>query len=506
MNTTPDVPSPRASRGPRLRRWLPFVLALVVLGLLLLGWGVRVAAQQKEPGKGVRGTIGAPLQRPGEATPFKTAPSAQTPASKVDALAEEIRRARNLAQVRQAYAKLGFTPAERDALARRLEKDRALTELLKRLGQPELQQRKAASAAKGKTSQRAKLGLAAHQESVQRRSAEARQAFLSPPLPRPAPRRGDFTGPMAARVFRTGPELETRGDIDGVSPTPAIVGEPVVISGDDLGTTRGEVFFLYAPERAAFPASITSWSGRRIEVAIPEAVARRVGESRKLLQLRVIPDGADTGPVHDVLVEPAPGRLEPSITRVAPVSVMPGQELALLGSNFLAESPGTVTFVIGSERIPARLAAGDWADTAVVVRLPGDVSGLVAQDARVELENHAGNTSSLTVRFEPILEEETLYQVWEHECWGLLGHKQIVTHHDFPLANQWQVVESRLQGSALGWFGPTSGIGGGCIEKREPTPGSADPGYRFEGWCNALNIVWCDTWVDVRGPRGTGHR
>lgn len=126
--------------------------------------------------------------------------------------------------------------------------------------------------------------------------------------------------------------------------------------------------------------------------------------------------------------------------------------------------------------------------------------------ARVELENHAGNTSSPTVRFEPILEEETLYQVWEHDCWGLLGHKQTVTHHDFPLANQWQVVESRLQGSALGWFGSTSGIGGGCIEKREPTPGSADPGYRFEGWCNALNIVWCDTWVDVRGPRGTGHR
>lgn len=97
MNTTPDVPPPRASRGPRLRRWLPFVLALVVLGLLLLGWGVRVAAQQKEPGKGARGTIGAPLQRPGEATPSKTAPSAQTTASKVDALAQEIRRARNLA-------------------------------------------------------------------------------------------------------------------------------------------------------------------------------------------------------------------------------------------------------------------------------------------------------------------------------------------------------------------------------------------------------------------------
>lgn len=485
---------------PRILTVIPLIL--IILMFMPVSSGSQEKAEELKPVK-----IRTPRIQMDKSKSQTKSSSVKKIPDKVAAIVEEIQGARNLEQVRQAYEQLRFNKAEDKALTERITKDRSLIQKLKLLSRPEIQKLRSSNAGKySRLGKRSNL-LQNQQQKVGQLSVQARRAFPSLTKMRPAKLRSNASTQVKARPF-----LEEiiqgmiQGDIDSVAPLPATVGQPVVITGDEFGTRRGEVFFLYQPDRAAFPAAISSWSDRRIEISIPDDVAECVGESQKLFQVRVIPADADMGPVHDCLINPAPQRLEPRITRVVPDSIMPGQQLTILGSNFLTEGTGTVTFSIGGERFPLTVAGADWQDTAVIVRLPPDISGLVAQNCLVTLENHIGNTATFNLRFEPILEESALRDEWSHDCWGLLGHKETVTHHNYALANQWKVVESHLFESAMGWIHETTGTGGGCIERRTPVEGSGDPSLRFEGWCNALNIVWCNTRIDILGPRGTSPR
>jgi hypothetical protein len=437
--------------------------------------------------------------------------------SKIEQFLGVIMKAKSLDEVSRAFKAANFSEAEKKQIEKEIKKLPYSTKL-RNLG------KKAVASAKSKAQAKRGKALVASQQALQRQqrqtvnrlSLEARKLFTSikaralPMAPsKPVPFEGGFSPSMRARMFsdQLHRGAEVQGDIDNVSPLPATVGEELTITGNDFGSTRGEVFILYEPTREAYPATeIRSWSDRSIQITIPDSVAPLVGESQKAFMVRVIPRGAEMGPVHDILIQPHPDRLRPEITRIAPGSVMPGQEVAILGQNFLTERPGSVEFVFGTERIPGEVADRDWEDTGIVARLPADVTGLVAMDGYVVVENHIGNRATARIRFEPILEEEWLVNEWEYDCWGLLGHKETVTHNPFRLRNQWRVVEAHLYETAMGWLGISTGSGGGCIEKRKPEEGSSSAAYRFEGWCNGFNIVWCDTSVKIIGPRDTNYR
>ncbi len=136
--------------------------------------------------------------------------------------------------------------------------------------------------------------------------------------------------------------------ISGLSPTSAVVGAPVMITGTNFGATQGNSTVTF---NGILAANATAWSTTSITVSVPA--------------------GATTGnvvvTVNGVASAGAPFTvlLTPSISSLFPASAAVGAPVTITGTNFgAAQGASTVTFngVAGSP--------SNWSATSITVSVP----------------------------------------------------------------------------------------------------------------------------------------
>ena len=162
--------------------------------------------------------------------------------------------------------------------------------------------------------------------------------------------------------------------ITSITPSPAVAGQQVTITGTNFGSTSGYVVF----GSIAYPW-VSSWTNTQIVVTVPS--------------------NAQSGPVYVLNSSGAQSNsvsltvAHPSITSISPTTAAPGQQVTITGTNFGSTS-GYVVF--GSIAYPW---VSSWTNTQIVVTVPSN-----AQTGLVYVQNPGGgqsNSVSLTVSANP---------------------------------------------------------------------------------------------------------
>ena len=164
--------------------------------------------------------------------------------------------------------------------------------------------------------------------------------------------------------------------ITSLSPTTAVAGQQLTITGTNFGASAGRVMFGSESEYG-----ITSWTDTQIVTSVPS--------------------DAQSGPVSIINSGYAQSNslsltvVYPNITGLSPTLVVAGQQLTITGTNF-GSSKGRVMF--GSE---SEYGIPSWADTQIVTSVPPD-----AQSGPVSIITSGyaqSNSLSLTVTPAPTI-------------------------------------------------------------------------------------------------------
>ena len=138
--------------------------------------------------------------------------------------------------------------------------------------------------------------------------------------------------------------------ITSVTPSAALVGSTVIITGSGFETVQG----LGSVTFGGVPATVTSWSDTAISAVVP-------GDG----PIVVTQNGFDSVPSTFLIT--------PVLTSISPVAANAGAELVLSGTDFgAAQGDGEVTF----GGVPAIVSS--WSDTSITVIVPDVPSGDVA--------------------------------------------------------------------------------------------------------------------------------
>ena len=153
--------------------------------------------------------------------------------------------------------------------------------------------------------------------------------------------------------------------ITSISPTTAVAGQQVTITGTNFGGTSAYVVF----GSIAYPW-VSSWTNTQIVVTVPSNaqsapvyVQNSSGAHSNLVNLTVV---------------------YPTITSISPTTVAPGQQVTITGTNFGSTS---AYVMFGSIAYPW---VSSWSNTQIVVTVPAN-----AQSAPVHVQNSGGAQSNL---------------------------------------------------------------------------------------------------------------
>jgi hypothetical protein len=449
--------------------------------------------------------------------PAKTTAQAQAATQEVERFLDEYTRASSLEDLAKRFRAHEFTPAELQALKRRLQDPRfeqkldALVRQEKRQFSVRVERPSAAqrlkkplprtAAAKAAPSVQARLPqLRAEATRLRRAIAPVRTPGI-----RQAPSRA-----MLGRHF--GPE-PSNARITSLSPPTGRLGEQLVITGQNLGTARGRVAVsVGAPDRALgnmSMAEISSWSPTRIVATLPADLQPFVGESPKEGLVWVKLAGGETGPYSDYRLEPDLSQLQPGITGVTPEPLRPGSDLVIAGENFLTEAPPTVTLSAASPdsyRIEKDVL--EWGPNYVVAgggggTIPYDAEGTV----RVTVRNHLGLEASRWVAIERPMQRRTFSKFHNHrvqcELWSgyedrpsvfcLAGYKKTFAP-DWGRCPGWSIIDYSVRIV-------DEGGSNGYVFRREPFGQSMS--YEIEVWADLYSWLELEVLLEMEGPQGT---
>ncbi len=436
------------------------------------------------------------------ATAGRAVVQAAPPSPKVQAALAELDRAATFQQVAEALKRASLSPAEQSQLLGALPKP--VEQKIERLF------REARLASKARLAQGVKLSaqrLDFHTRTLEARlasgGAQARNAVqgflarahaLAPTQPK---------WKVAAAGLRP-PAPPTTGWVGTVTPSPAVVGQAITITGNGFGA-RGQVWAILG-ERERYECRVTSWSPTEIgaTVALEAEEVVREGPRRGYLQVR--PAGSAGGPWGEVTFAPDPARLTPVVSGVTPDPIVDTyDEFVIQGRNFLEAEPGTLTIrypdAPGRPGGPATVRVKEWTDTYLVV---SDMPlSCAAQRLSFTVRNHLGREGTATFRYEPATRTElVLGSPREKHCelWAD-GHASV-----FCLVGQKETVPVRVRCNCgtsrvleVGFDDLDSGgISSGKAWKTQPR---AD---RFEGsyeiWAEAYSWIEVRPWFVVEVP------
>ena len=375
----------------------------------------------------------------------------------------------------------------------------------------------------------------AKQALLRRLSALRATANASPPRTTLRPAGG---GLMQGRSPFAG-DPATAAHIDGIRPSPVVVGETLTIVGSRFGATPGRVV-IWTEDGIIECGPHLTWSDRQITVRIPREArpwssmrdvppnvhddghGGRFGDTGRFrpaanLEARIWVKlaGGETGPLHPIEIGPDLTLLTPAIDSVAPSALEPGSEVVIEGRNF-GNQPDPHTSIIRLELkfggTAIRLDASEWRDSYIVATVWPDTSrvgrlsgGILKVANRLALEAIEGG-----ITFTPAVEVAEIERgPFRASCHPLgfpplclFGDSNTFPAYDFALQNGWTVqeswidiIESHSQGANYGGY-----------FERPPEDGSATLRTGVVAWADAYSMVECRAHVVVSGPRGTSFR
>ncbi len=424
---------------------------------------------------------------------------APPPSPKVQAALAELDRAATFQQVAEALKRASLSPTEQNQLLGALPKP--VEQKIERLF------REARLASKARLAQGVKLSaqrLEFHKRELELRLASggaqaqnAVQTFLAHAHAL-APTQPKWKLAVAAPR----PAPATSGSVASVTPSPAVVGQSITITGDGFGAS-GQVWAILG-ERERYECRVTSWSPTRVAATVAVEVEPLVREGSRRGYVQVRQAGSAGGPWAEVTFAADPARLTPEITGVTPDPIVDTyDEFVIQGRNFLEARPGTLTvrYPEGS-RGSDTLRVKEWTDTYLVV---SDMPlSCASQRLTFTVRNHLGREGTATFRYEPAPRRELVQaSPREKHCelWAD-GHPSV-----FCLVGQKETVAVRVRCNCgtsrvleVGFDDLDSGgISSGRAWKTQPR---AD---RFEGsyevWAEAYSWIEVRPWFVVEVPR-----
>ncbi len=432
----------------------------------------------------------------------QAAAQAAPPSPKVKAALAELDRAATFQQVAEALKRASLSQAEQTQLLGALSKP--VEQKIERLA------REARLASKARFGQGVKLSaqrLEFHTRELEARlasgRAQARSAVQGVVARAHALAPTQAKWKLSAAGVRPPPPPPT-GSVSSVSPTPAVVGQAITITGEGFGA-GGQAWAILG-ERDRFECRVTSWSPSRVVATVALDVEDFVREGTRRGYVQVRPAGSAGGPWAEVTFAADPARLTPEITGVTPDPIVDTyDEFVIQGRNFLEAAPGTLTVNLpaapGRPGGPDTLRVKEWTNTYLVV---SDMPlSCAPQRVTFTVRNHLGREGNATLRYEPSTRTElVLGSPREKHCelWAD-GHASV-----FCLVGQRETVPVRVRCNCgtsrvveVGFDDLDSGgISSGKAWKTQPRAERFDGSYEI--WAEAYSWIEVRPWFVVETP------